>query len=409
MGGRMLSSALSSVFAFLGVNLFKSLFPIQTLDLSGGLNGFTWLNLNEWLGICMIAVAAALIGMLLVRFFRYCQSGFLDLFRSRGWPRMIFGGLILLVVVTFYRGAFLDSSSLLEQVLAARRVPLESAFAFFARTLSLAIVLASFGTLGIFWPIFTLGGLLGYSIYEVGFHSISSFGAAACFIGAAALWSSVLGTPLAATVLVYEVTQNALLLPPCLVAAFLARECVRLAPGQWSRGLVDFSMELRGLPLSGGRSVRVLEKIEVKDAMVTDFESVLVNEPVSELRPKLLRSRYPYLPVVNSDGNYQGLLSFDMVREAWDKNQTVISAPSALSKLLEVKDLLYRAGITHPTVRQGQNLAEVNQLMDRFPCVTVIDTQGRVSGLLLVQNVRQAYDREVIRRSLDWVMFNMES
>lgn len=217
---------------------------------------------------------------------------------------------------------------------------------------------------------------------------------------------AVLGTPIAAGVLVYELTQNVQIMIPALVAASLAKELVRLAPGKWSMGLVDMSLEIRGLPLNGGRSVRVLEGIRVKDAMVTDHETVFAHEPVSELRPKLLQSRYPYLAVVDLQGLYQGMLTFDMVRDAWDKNQTVITSRSSLSQLLEVKDLLYRSGFIPPTIVEQQKLSEVTQLLDKHPCISVVDSEGRVSGLLLVQNVRQAYDREVIRTSLDQAIFN---
>lgn len=406
IGGRTLASVTSSIFAFLGIHFLKILIPIKTFSLDGALYGFELTNPQQWIAVILIAFGAALLGILLPRFVRYFQNRFLDLAQGCGWIRMILGGIVLVLVAACYQGGFLSGSILLEDVLWARRAHWESALAFFARSFSLAVVLATFGTMGIFWPLFTLGGLFGYSIYEIGFHSIHIFGATSGLIGAASFWGAILGTPIAASVLVYELTQNVQVMIPAWIAATVAKELVRFALGKWSLGLVDMGLEVRGLPLNGGRSVRVLEGIRVKDAMVVDHETVFAHEPVSELRPKLLQSRYPYLAVIDLQGHYQGMLTFDMVRDAWDKNQSVITSRSLLSQLLEVKDLLYRSDFIPPTIEEQQKLSEVTGVLDKHPCVSVVDSEGRVLGLLLVQNVRQAYDREVIRTSLDLAIFN---
>jgi CBS domain-containing protein len=214
------------------------------------------------------------------------------------------------------------------------------------------------------------------------------------------LWSSVLKTPIAAAVLVFEMTQNIQLFVPCLLAGLISRHLSVLVGG---RGLVDAGLESYGLSLVGGRSLKILEGIHVRDAVINDHELIYEHEPVSELRSKLIKSRYPYLTVINRRGLYEGILTLDMVREVWFTDEIVTSSHSSLSKLLEVKDLLYRSGLKVPTIKGSQKLSDVITLIDRFPCLPVVDEEGRLTGLLMAQNVRQAYDREVIRRSLELV------
>lgn len=402
IGGNAFSAVISSVFAFLGISIFKIFFSSKGfgIDLGEALAGVSLNNWKEWMSVGIIGAACAVFGVILIWFFRYFQKGFNELSQGRGWVKMILGGLILVLIAASYQGSLLPPSALLQEFLLARRIPWEAALAFFARAFGLSVVLASFGTLGIFWPIFLLGGLLGYTFYDAGFYSISGFGAASGLIGAAGMWGSVLGAPIAVSVLIYELTQNVQIMVFCFSAAFFARLIVSRIPGFWSRGWVEVTLETRGLPLSEGRSVRVLESIRVRDAMVRDHDTVSVNDLVSELRPKVIRSRYPYLPVINSQGVYQGVLTFDRVLDAWETGAGAISSHTSLLRLLEVKDLLYRSGVSIPTVREDQSLSEVNHLLKKYPCLVVLDAQGEVSGLLLVPNVRQAYDREVIRKQM---------
>jgi len=400
IGGNAFSAVLSSIFAFFGISIFKIFFPIEEFNLGDALAGVSLNNWKEWMSTGVIGPACAVFGLILMSAFRYFQKGFAELSQGRVWIKMILGGFILVLIAVSYQGNDLPPSSLLQEFLLARRVPWEAALALFARTFSLSVILASFGTLGIFWPIFLLGGLFGYTFYDAGFYSIAGFGAASGLIGAAAMWGSVLGAPIAVSVLIYELTQNVQIMVLCFSAAIFARMIVSRTPSIWSRGWIEVTLEARGLSLSEGRSVRVLESIRVRDAMVRDHDTVSVNDLVSELRPKVIRSRYPYLPVINSQGVYQGVLTFDRVLDAWETGTGAMSSHTSLLKLLEVKDLLYRSGVSIPTVREDQNLSEVNHLLKKYPCLVVLDTQGEVSGLLLVPNVRQAYDREVIRKQM---------
>jgi hypothetical protein len=142
----------------------------------------------------------------------------------------------------------------------------------------------------------------------------------------------------------------------------------------------------------------VLGAVAVRDAMVTDQEVLHEHEPISAIYPRLLKSRYPFLPVVNSQNVYVGLLTVDTIQEAWEKQSLTSNAP--LSNLLEAKDLLYRSGVDAPTVKVNDRLSATHGLFDEVPCLPVLSEDRRVAGLLFIHHVRLAYDREVARRSL---------
>jgi H+/Cl- antiporter ClcA len=395
MGGRAITAVIGSLIAFLAARLFKSVLGLTPLDFSGPLSGLRFLDARAWLGALIVGVGAGVLCAGIVRFFRYAQDSLLDLFQTQAWMRTLCAGVLLFLVILTYRSGHVQASALLEQVLSMQRTPSEAWLLLAMGTLSLAVVLAGFGTVGVFWPLFALGGFFGTGMDAWLLHGVSGVAGVAGLAGAASFWGAVLGAPVAGAVVAYELTQNLHVLLPCLLAGLVACEVrARLR----TPALIQNDLDARGMTLIEGRSAGVLEAVSVRDAMVTDHEIVHEQEPVSEIYPRLLKSRYPFLPVVNSQNVYIGLLTVDLVQEAW-QTQTA-HANSSLAKLLEAKDLLYRSGLRTPTVKANDRLSAARGVFETVPCVPVLSDDGRVLGLLFIHNVRLAYDREVARRSL---------
>jgi CIC family chloride channel protein len=390
LGGRTLSVAYGAASAYLASRALSGALGLPGFDLSGVLHPFRFVDWRAWAGIAAVAVAGGVASAIVIRFIRYSQESLLDLFQTQAWMRTLAGGILLFLVYVAFQSAHVPSPGLLEQVLWSKRPETEVLLTFFTQLLSLALVVSAFGTVGVFWPLFVLGGCFGYAVGQgalgqlVG--QVPGLAPAAGLAGAAAFWGGILGAPLAGAVLASELTQNPYILLPCWLAGLAARQ-IR----DWLRTptLLSKDLEARGIKLLNGRSATILDALIVRDAMVTDHETVREQEPVAELHSRLIKSRYPFLPVVNAQGVYQGLLTVDLVQEGWQ----------SLAKLLEAKDLLYRSGMKTPTVRTGDRLTGTIALFEQAPCLPVLGEDGRVQGLLFVHNVRLAYDRETARRS----------
>lgn len=399
MGGRAAALALGSLIAFVGSRALRGALGLDTLDFSGALADIEFLDVRVWLGVLIVGVAAGIMGAGLSRFFRYAQESLLDLFQTQTWPRILCAGVLLFLVIITVQGAHAPPQRLFEQALSAQAGSTGALWLiFFAGALSLAMVLAGFGTIGLFWPALSLGALFGAGSGELlqpwlGDGSVLTL---MTLVGGAAFWATLLGAPLAGAVVVLELTHEPGVLLPCLFAALIAQQVQRqLKSGPLAQG----DLEARGLGLVGGRSTGVLSAIPVREAIVTDYEVVHEQEPLSEIRPRLLKSRYPFFPVVTAQGLYVGLLTTDVIQEAWRMQSEHSNSP--LSGLFEAKDLLYRAGIKAPTVKVDDRLSAAGGMFEAAPCVPVLTDDGRIMGLLFNHNVRLAYDREMARRSLE--------
>lgn len=396
LGGRTLSAVLSSVAAVLVVHYSVQYLGLPIFDLSAYVqsNGEAgWLSWSSLGGILSAAVVGGLVGRVIVEFVRYTRRSFDDFLGERAWPRLAVGAIVLALIMLAYEPAHAPPFDLIHRVFGgagSETAPAELGLLFLALFLTFAVIAGVFGTAGVFWPVFLLGCVLG-GILSLWTGSVPAL---TVLCGAAALWGAVLGTPLAGGLLAYEATGDVAVLLPCLAAALVAREIVRLTKG---RSLLERDLEMQGIVLEDGRSVTVLDSVYVREAMVTDHAQVHEHDAVADIYERLLASKYPFLPVVNAGGAYTGLLTADMVEEAWEAQE---SSGAPLTKLLEAKDLLYRSGQKTQPIHVDDRLTVTVGLFGNTPVIPVVGDDRRVVGLLFNYNVRIAYDREVARRAL---------
>jgi chloride channel protein, CIC family len=400
MGGRTLSSLLSALVAYLSVEFLSRKLGLEHFDTTGTLEGFHFSGWMSWVLPVVLGGVVGIVSIVFIKLTRYSE----DVFHS--WPRWIrplIAGAVIAFVAYFYKPAHAPSWMLLEDVFWSKHSLMESGMILLALTLSVVMVVSGFGTLGILTPLFAIGGIIGFGFNQWIWTAMPGFSVVSGFAGVAALWGGVIGAPITAGVLIFEVTQNQQILIPCLVAGFLSREVCRLFR-------VDpiFQSELtgRGMKLIEGRSAAVLKTLFVKNAMVTDQELVHEHEPVLGVYERLLKSPYAFLPVVNSQGKYLGLLTADVILEAWQETSKTESTGHAktteevVSSLVVAKDLLYRSGFKVPSIQAQDNLTASAGIFHDFPCVPAVDEDQQVIGLLFVYSVRLAYDREMAKRSL---------
>jgi Zn-dependent protease/CBS domain-containing protein len=114
----------------------------------------------------------------------------------------------------------------------------------------------------------------------------------------------------------------------------------------------------------------------VRDAMITQFESLSPNSRVSEAVECLIRTTQHEFPVMDGAGRLRGILTRDDMIRALKE-----SGPD--TPVLEVM----RADI--PVVDQRSSLEEALRPMQekRLPAVGVADAEGRVVGLVTPENI----------------------
>jgi CIC family chloride channel protein len=395
IGGRAISSVISAFSAFFFVEVAADAGWVRTLDLSSALYEFRISSFEQIVTLVMVIAATGAFAGLAIRFVRDSRNSVVELSRDQAWIRGLIAGICLVFLAFINRDGQMSPSALVESLLASPGDLTSSWIATGSFFLGFVLIIAGFGTAGVFWPVFCLGSLFGVSMAQ----SLGSAGVVAPIsgiVGGAAFWGAAFGAPITISVLALEMTQNPYVLVPCFVAALAGREIRRrIIP----RGLLESDLDSRGIRLLEGRSAAVLVSMKVGEVMSSDHEVVQEHEPITELHSRLLASRYQFLPVVSAQGVYSGLLTAEMVHDAW-LGESSIGGSQGIGRIFEAKDVLYRLQFKAPTVHVSDNLTATAGLFRDFPCVAVVDDERKVRGLLFAHSVRVAYEREVARRSL---------
>jgi H+/Cl- antiporter ClcA len=394
IGGSTSFAVIGALFAFIGTQFLGEQFALDKMDAQGLLYHFQFLSWRDWLGVILMGISGGVVGAGIIRFIKYTQESLLVLFQTQAWIRILAGSVLLFLIYTIYPPSHQPSAVLLEEVIWSKFSPSQITLLFFAQFLSFSVLLSGLGTVGALWPLYALGGCLGFCLNHWGLESLVDLGTAASLTGAAALWGAVLGTPISGALLAFEITQNLQVVVPCLVAGFMGNAIRQFLKTQ---RLLEQDLDRRGFHFVSGRSRAILDSISIREAMVTDFVLAYEKDSAADLQVKLKQSVYPFLPVANEQGVFKNLLTADLISDATEVPS------STLSWFLEAKDILYRSGVKCPTVKMNDRLSDVLQSFEEFPCIPVLSDEGRVQGLLFAYRFRYVYDREVARRSFDFV------
>ncbi len=250
------------------------------------------------------------------------------------------------------------------------------------RALATALTIGTGGSAGDFAPSMALGGLVGGALGHLAAAWFDVDGLAPgafALVGMATFYGGIAKVPLAATVMVCEMTGSYDLLVPLMLAqaiAFVALRRVTLYPSQfpsqrfspahaaaWARTEI---VKIRaGELVAAGRAIVTLRPADDADAVL----QALADAPSQ-----------PVFPVIADDGRLRGLVTGPSTREiaAADDASWAIAA-----------DLM----IAPVAVSRATPLGEVARLLLEHDLrgLPVVDDDGRIVGMLDEHDVSRAY------------------
>ncbi|MFK7993957.1 MAG: chloride channel protein [Granulosicoccus sp.] len=228
--------------------------------------------------------------------------------RMRPWMRPAVAGIIVGVVALELPDVLGIGSELL------RFATIEGAFSnqelallVVAKLLLTALCLGFGFAGGIFSPSLLVGILFGALSWNLlGTIGIATSGLAVYAISSmVALSSAVIGAPLTAILIVFELTRNYELTIAAMVSVVFANLIVfRLA----GRSLFDIQLAARGVDLSGGRDRAQMQQISISDLSFSNPVTIRPEDTSASAHSKLLREKRAEAIVVNESLRFVGLL-----------------------------------------------------------------------------------------------------
>ena len=264
----------------------------------------------------------------------------------------------------------------------------------FLKIISTSVTLGSGGLGGVFAPSLFIGAMLG-SAYGTLVHAINPGFTASpetyALVGMGAVAGAVMQAPLTNILMLFELTNDYTIILPIMITCIVSAYTFR---GFNKNSIYIQKLLKEGINIQHGREVSILNAIKVNDVLSRDVTTIPEAMPFREILETISYSKNFYFPVVNSQGEMSGILSFHMIREMlFEEN---------LGDLVVANDLKVKSVVT---LTPENNLNQAMELfakldVEQLPVVLQNDPK-RVIGMVNRGEVVAAYNREVLVSGFD--------
>ena len=253
---------------------------------------------NELIFYALLGMAAAAVGIFYIHVF----YGMRDFFNKLVIPRHIrpaVGGFLLGIMAFFIPQSLGVGYGLIQMAIDQELALGLLMLLLFAKIIATSFSISSGGSGGVFGPTLVVGAMLG-GVLGITFHTLfptivveySTF----VLVGMAALLAGVAKTPIAAIIMVSELTGNYNLLPPLMLASTLAY----VMSGTWSIYEKQVPSRMDSPAHRREMTIDVLELVNVKDVMCTDIVTVSPATKVQTVLNLIHKYRHIGYPVLDN-------------------------------------------------------------------------------------------------------------
>ena len=175
--------------------------------------------------------------------------------------------------------------------------------------------LGSGGSGGVFAPSLFMGAMLGGIVGQAARTLFPAFvgpvGAYA-LVGMAALFAGVAQAPIAATLIVFEMTNDYKIILPLMLSVIVATVVYSLLN---PRSIYTMKLARKGVELTGGRERHLMERTPVRVGVVEDFPRLVLPATLEDARAGLADTTSDWLVAVDGEGRLMGVLPRETVAE----------------------------------------------------------------------------------------------
>ncbi len=262
----------------------------------------------------------------------------------------------------------------------------------FLKPLATSFTLGSGNSGGVFAPSLFIGAMFGGAmghVFELWFPSISGGAGAYALVGMAAVFSATARAPLTAMLIVFEMSNDYLIILPLMIAGVTA--CYF---AQWLHPESIYTLKLskRGIRSSEGRDMDIMQGVSVSEVMKLNPVTIHKDKPISELMALFQESNILGFPVLKDYYKLFGIVTLQDLHRAQSREDFS-------SRGLKVEDVTIESPITvfpdEPIWVAIQKMAPRD--LARLPVVDR-DGTGTLLGVISRSDILRAYDVGIVRK-----------
>lgn len=254
------------------------------------------------------------------------------------------------------------------------------------KVVAMALTQGSGGIGGTFAPSLFVGGISGYffatALNQIFGLSLSQANFA--LVGMAGVMSGVMLGPLTAIFLIAEITGGYLLLTPLIITASMAYLTTHLFE---THSIYARQLAARKELITHDKDKAILSFMSLRPLIETNFTAIAPEATLGELVKVVAKASRNIFPVINSEGNLQGIVMLDGIRE--------IMFDHTLYDSTFVKDLMVKPDCVIDPGDSVDAVVQLFQQSDRYN-LPVLE-QGKYIGFISRATVFSQY-REMLRK-----------
>ncbi len=255
-----------------------------------------------------------------------------------------------------------------------------------------SLTLGSGGSGGVFAPSLFLGAMLGGAFGRIMaelFPTVVAPAGAYALVGMAATFAGIIGTPITAILLLFEMTGDYHIILPLMFAVVIAWFTSRaLLRGE---NINSIPLARRGIRITQGRDVDIMQGILVQEAMTPHPDTVPADMPLSQLLEEFDRTRHHGFPVLDAEGNLFGMVTLQDLQRALERH---VSLDTPVSEIATRSPQ-----VAFPDETMASALEKMGRLgVGRLPVVSREDPR-RLVGIVRRDSILRAYQLALTRRA----------
>jgi CIC family chloride channel protein len=258
-----------------------------------------------------------------------------------------------------------------------------------AKLFATTTTLGSGGSGGIFAPALFMGAMLGGAfgmLFRLVFPGLTAQPGAYALVGMGAMVAGTTYAPLAAVVILFEMTDNYSIILPlmtaCVIALVVARRLNHLS-------IYTTKLHRAGINLRGGQDVDILKSIEARDVMRLNYETIYAGMLFEYIMEFVQEARQNSFPVVDGRGDLVGVISMQNLRR-WINERS-------FSHIVIAEELCKRNIVT---ISESETLYTVWDKFERLDVeslpVVSVDNPRHLVGLLFRKDAYAAYTSKTV-------------
>ncbi len=351
----------------------------------------------ELLFYLLLGICAAMAAVLFTRML-YLSEDLWDKIRFPEYFKPILGGLALGVigilspkVAGFPRTFGVGYDSIGEALFGNLAIQMTLAL-LVLKFLATITTLGAGGSGGVFAPSLFMGAMLGESFGQVVhtiFPAITAPVGAYALVGMAAFFSGAAHAPITSILIIFEMTGDYRIILPLMLATVTSTLIARMLNPE---SIYTLKLTRRGVNIQEGKDIDVMQGVTVGEVMTTEFETIPLEMPLSELADIFDQTHHHGFAVVDSEGNLAGIVSIRDLDRAYERGEidgvTVADISTKEDLLVAYEDEPMWRALRRLGVRDVSRLPVVKR-----------DNERRLVGIVRRKDIIKAYNVAMVQRT----------